>query len=604
LLKCFAGCSLPDVVAAAGLTMDALFDRPPPGPDPAGGLTVSDYGAEKALPTDFLAACGLRDSRYDGKQAIRVPYPGIDGKPAAIRFRLALTGPDRFRWKKGSSLCLYGLVQLATARQQGRVVLVEGESDCQTLWLHDIAAVGLPGATNWNEERDAPHFDGIGEILVCIEPDAGGQAVLKWLAQSSIRHRVKLVTLPCKDVSDLYLDNLSRFVHRFNEACRAAVPWTETEDGRNEFPGDRPDTSSRDRDSNTRFSANGGAAWEQRKSSGQQQPDVEIFSAIELMAMDFPPISWIIPDYLSPGITLLCGKPKMGKSWLVYDWALAIAHGGAAMGSIVVEQGDVLYLALEDGKRRLKRRLAILLGDSDIPPRLQFATAWPRASNKGGEKIVAWLNAHPGARLIVIDVFANFKTLAGGSRNAQLYDLDYASVAPLKAIAAQFPDVAIVLVHHLNKRADMTDPFDAVSGSTGLTGAVDCVQILLRDGQGTKFYGRGRDTEEFEKAVKLDLKHGLFEILGDAEEVARSEQRKAIMRALREAGEPLSPLEISRDSGLKQPVVWRLIRKMVIKGEVVKVERGKYADPYPSQPRGTDGGTDQWWQKEADSHAH
>jgi hypothetical protein len=46
-------------------------------------------------------------------------------------------------WKKWGKPSLYGLWRL---QQPTEVVLVEGESDCHTLWHHGFAALGVPGA--------------------------------------------------------------------------------------------------------------------------------------------------------------------------------------------------------------------------------------------------------------------------------------------------------------------------------------------------------------------------------------------------------------------------------------------------------------------------
>ena len=100
------------------------------------------------------------------------------------------------------------------------MVLVEGESDCHTLWYHGIPALGIPGAGNWREDRDAGYLDGIETIYVVIEPDRGGQAVRQWLAQSKIRDRVKLIHLPTKDPSALYLEDRQQFPQRWKAACR------------------------------------------------------------------------------------------------------------------------------------------------------------------------------------------------------------------------------------------------------------------------------------------------------------------------------------------------------------------------------------------------
>ena len=70
---------------------------------------------------------------------------------------------------------------------------------------------------------------------------------------------------------------------------------------------------------------------------------------------------------------MLAGRPKAGKSWLALNLAEAIANGGKVLG-VDVEQGDVLYLALEDNPRRLQQRLDQLIPFVEKPERLQFAT--------------------------------------------------------------------------------------------------------------------------------------------------------------------------------------------------------------------------------------
>jgi hypothetical protein len=160
-----------------------------------------------------------------GRSAVRIAYLGPDGDELAVRFRIALSG-DRFRWKSGSKPCLYGLNRIADARAAGYVVLVEGESDVHTLWQHGIPAVGLPGATNWREERDAKWFDDIDTIYVVIEPDRGGQSVRKWLAQSSIRTRAKLLQLPAKDPSAMHTADPAGFKRAWQVALLGAIPFT------------------------------------------------------------------------------------------------------------------------------------------------------------------------------------------------------------------------------------------------------------------------------------------------------------------------------------------------------------------------------------------
>src|SRR5262249_969738 len=135
-------------------------------------------------------------------------------------------GDNRFRWKGGSKLCLYGLWRLQPKPEY--LVLVEGESDCHTLWSHNIPALGVPGANTWREERDAAHFDGISTIYGIGKPAKGGEAVKQWLAKSKIQDRVRLVGLgEHKDPSGLYLADPEHFSERWQAAMTASVPWRE-----------------------------------------------------------------------------------------------------------------------------------------------------------------------------------------------------------------------------------------------------------------------------------------------------------------------------------------------------------------------------------------
>ena len=68
-------------------------------------------------------------------------------------------------------------------------------------------------------------------------------------------------------------------------------------------------------------------------------------------------MKWAISNLVPEGASILAGRPKIGKSWLTLNLALAVASGGVALGKIPVEAGQVLYLALEDGQRRLQKRL-------------------------------------------------------------------------------------------------------------------------------------------------------------------------------------------------------------------------------------------------------
>jgi RecA-family ATPase len=124
------------------------------------------------------------------------------------------------------------------------------------------------------------------------------------------------------------------------------------------------------------------------KNGKKESRKPQIRSAHELRRREFDPIRYVVPGYIAEGCTLLAGRPKLGKSWLVLEMGLAVATGEACLGGILCEQGDVLYLALEDNERRLQKRIDKVLGPlHEWPQSFQYATEWPRASDGGLDAI-------------------------------------------------------------------------------------------------------------------------------------------------------------------------------------------------------------------------
>ena len=302
------------------------------------------------------------------------------------------------------------------------------------------------------------------------------------------------------------------------------------------------------------------------------------YTAPELQAADFPPIKFVVPGYIVEGLTLLAGKPKCGKSWLLLHTAIAVARGGYTLGDIHCNEGGVLYCALEDNPRRLKRRMKKLIGGDQWPARLRFECMMPRLNAGGVGFIRKWIESQPEPRLVVIDTLAKVRDPKGAQESS--YEADYAAVSELKALADE-KGVAIVLVHHVRKMA-ADEPLDTVSGTTGLTGAVDSVLLLTKDGNGTTLHGRGRDIDEIKDAAVFDRETCLWRIAGKAEDVRRSDERTTILAVLKEATEPLSPREIADLSGHAYDSVRMMLTRMVKSGEIDRAGRGLYECNGPS----------------------
>lgn len=304
-----------------------------------------------------------------------------------------------------------------------------------------------------------------------------------------------------------------------------------------------------------------------------------ILTARQLQLTTFPPVSWVVRDLLPEGATVLAGKPKLGKSWLALQLGYAVACGDEVLGR-PVEQGRVLYAALEDNNRRLKSRLEKMSPlMAPWPEAFDLATEWPRLDDGGLPAFEAWLDQHPDGRLIIIDTLATVRPPSSGKET--LYQGDYQAVRGLHAIANQ-RGIAIVLVHHVRK-AEADDPFDTVSGSTGLTGAADTTLVLTNTTDGKVLYGRGRDLVEFESAVDFDTATCRWSDLGRPSDVHGSETRKAIRAALKDGHQ--TPKEISEASKLDYDLCAKTLQRMAEGGEIRKGGRGRYRlTPDPLAP--------------------
>lgn len=292
-----------------------------------------------------------------------------------------------------------------------------------------------------------------------------------------------------------------------------------------------------------------------------------------IMAISFPPIEWIVPGYVAEGLGILAGRQKLGKTWLALDWAIAVASGGAAMGSIACDRGDVLYIDLENGQRRIQARINTLFPDVRGRPDLS-CLEWVNdapALNRGFlDALEDWRLSVRNPRLVIVDVLQRVKP--AGNPNQNSYESDYSALAGLQRWATDCR-VAVVALHHTRK-GGADDPLEALIGSNGLSACADTTLVLDRNQNGITLYVRGRDVEEKESA--LTFAGGNWIVTGEAADVRRSSERGNILAALEEATEPMSPTELADVTGMKNGNIRRLLFAMGKAGEVQKSGRGRY----------------------------
>lgn len=243
------------------------------------------------------------------------------------------------------------------------------------------------------------------------------------------------------------------------------------------------------------------------------------------------PIPYVVDGLLAPGLYLLGGSPKVGKSWMALQLCLAVCRGVPFLGRqtrqsevrrwrshespggafepsarsaqqmprvIFARQGQ--YLALEDGPQRLHAR-AVRLCQAEVPAGLYLCEQAPCIGQGLEDGLRRTLDERPGVRLIIIDTLQKVRA---PQQYGATYGGDYQDIAALKALADE-RQICLLVIHHLRKMGD-ADPVNRLPGTNGLSGAADGILILAREKrqEGTAtLTAAGRDIEDVEEQLQF-----------------------------------------------------------------------------------------------------
>lgn len=231
-----------------------------------------------------------------------------------------------------------------------------------------------------------------------------------------------------------------------------------------------------------------------------------------LMDMRIKPISFCIDSLLPQGVSMLCGAPKIGKSWLVLDWCVRIAKGEEGW-NFKTTKGTTVYLCIEDNLSRIQQRLNEIT--DEVPNNVFFATSSCSLPDGLAEQIKSFVAEHKDTVLVVIDTFQMIR-----SKNKDTtYANDYQEIEELKRLADKLK-ISLLLVHHLRKQGD-NDPLNKISGTTGISGAVDTTFILdksKRSQNNATMICTGRDIEYRELELNFSKDNHIWDLVSDSVE--------------------------------------------------------------------------------------
>lgn len=310
-----------------------------------------------------------------------------------------------------------------------------------------------------------------------------------------------------------------------------------------------------------------------------------------ILNADYSDPVWAVDQLIPAGVTLLASRPKKGKSWLALQMGRAVAQGVPFMG-LNTKRGPVFYAALEDTPRRLQKRMQALGVDELTEAtrgQLLFTTSFPALSAEIGIPQLAKIIVEKRPSLVIFDVWRRCQPeIRESGLNAQ--QKDYKAIFPLTCLAAE-ANTAILVLTHQNKQASKAgEMLDGVADSLGLSGAVDGIITLNRDGQSETAFLRkeGREYEDTND-IHMVWQPGGGWRLASAQEVkdradkAESETKRKIRQVLESSVDevsgafiPLSYTEIINRSGFSRGKVSGVLSRMKACELVIQTKEGKY----------------------------
>ena len=417
-----------------------------------------------------------REHIYPGGQLKHIVYRKADGGKYAPWRHL-----ENGKWAKDRPKELFPVPPLYYRRDNlpPSVFLVEGEKDVDRLEKNQKAAISLPDGkdSKWYSEYQ-PFFSGRNVYIIQDNDEPGklyAQRMAATLQEIAASVHVLDLTkvwpeLPTKgDISDL-LDYMG------DDAGMLALL---------QLAQDAP-------------------LWKPEK-----EPDVfdsfGFYSVPDLTEEERRPPEFIIDGMIPCGMTFLSGAPKIRKTFMALQMAISVASGQPFLGHNTTKC-DVAYLDLEGSKSRVSFRTDRMT--TKIPRNVYITnTITERLADGLVDKLRQLHQSRPSIRLIIIDTYSRARgTYKSFGVNA--YDADVALLEPVQRMALD-ENIAVLFIHHDKKGAGfMSDSFERLSGTMGISGSADCVINLVADGK--RFDGKA--TMEY---TPRDAKGGEIKIVCD-----------------------------------------------------------------------------------------
>jgi hypothetical protein len=326
----------------------------------------------------------------------------------------------------------------------------------------------------------------------------------------------------------------------------------------------------------------GAKAWDdeiallaQAQRPGGARPQRETLT--QLIAADIPPPIQLFDHLMHEGMLLFGGKSKRGKSWLMFDLAIALCVGRSACRHFPCPQArPVLYLALEDGRARLQSRAKLIQPNLQNADLFHLCYSYPPLT-EGGIEMLAEDIATQHYGLVVIDVLAKLEKPKSGKSDKGYHDI-YELFTPLQDLRKEHPFCLAMLTHLRKQEAD--DIFDSLMGSVAYQGAQDVLWVLERKPKDDFAFLHVRDKDAEDKVIALRFLDGHWEYVGEGDAYEVSRDQRKILKVLSEDDREMGIEEIRKSAEFgdnKYGYVRKLLITMVKDDLIHHSSYGKYS---------------------------
>lgn len=292
----------------------------------------------------------------------------------------------------------------------------------------------------------------------------------------------------------------------------------------------------------------------------------------DLLAQSFSPLEFLVDELMALGhLVVLAGRPKSGKTWLVLQLAMCIDMGRPFLEQ-KTRKAKVLYIALEDSKRRVYQRAKMLKWQPEQASIVFDIARFDGADGLPGPGLTQIANEAETYDLIIIDtLIATLSGQANENDNAQM-----GAIINRLAQIAHETDTAILLVHHTGKSFS-DDVFNTLRGASAIRGGYDVGLLLERkqDEAEAVLYAESRDVDVENMTLRQAANGVGWEYIGNSNEIKKIRAGRKVVEAILELdpdGDGVTVKEIAEHRGVSESAIYKQIKGPVADGYIGKIE--------------------------------